>query len=219
MKRFLLISILCFFVLPGFTQETARIFGIITGFDNKPVFPASITIPETSFGTVTDENGHFELQIPANQDLELLISYLGYKQVRIPLRLNTGEQYEIKKQLEQSSRNLEEVVIREQQERSTTITRIDIKSLDMLPNISGNIETILLTLPGVASRNELSSQYSVRGGNFDENLVYVNDIEIHRPFLIRSGQQEGLSFVNPSRIFIFDLPTPLSLIVTLISFL
>jgi hypothetical protein len=200
MKRFLLISILCFFVLPGFTQETARIFGIITGFDNKPVFPASITIPETPFGTVTDENGHFELQIPANQDLELLISYLGYKQVHIPLKLQTGEQYEIKRQLEQSSRDLEEVVIREQQERSTTITRIDIKSLEMLPNISGNIETILLTLPGVASRNELSSQYSVRGGNFDENLVYVNDIEIHRPFLIRSGQQEGLSFVNSDMV-------------------
>ena len=78
-----------------------------------------------------------------------------------------------------------------------TMMRIPIKDINLLPSASGSFEAILKTMPGVSSNNELSSQYSVRGGNFDENLVYVNDIEIYRPFLIRSGQQEGLSFINP----------------------
>ena len=78
--------------------------------------------------------------------------------------------------------------------------KLNPKQAQLLPSISGGIEDLIKTLPGVSSNNELSSQYTVRGGNFDENLVYVNGIEIYRPFLIRSGQQEGLSFLNPSLV-------------------
>ena len=84
--------------------------------------------------------------------------------------------------------------------RVDNIERISVRHLGQLPNVSGSFEELLKTLPGVSSSNELSSQYSVRGGNFDENLVYVNGIEIYRPLLIRSGQQEGLSFVNPDLV-------------------
>ena len=200
MKRFLLYFFICFVPLWGFSQETARVHGTLTGSEGRPIFPASIAIPGTQYGTVSNERGRFELEVPANEEITLVISFLGYKQEQVQLSLEPGEQFEIIRQMEPEIRDLDEVIIRDQQERSSSITRIDIKTLDMLPNVSGNIETILLTLPGVTSRNELSSQYSVRGGNFDENLVYVNDIEIQRPFLIRSGQQEGLSFINPDMV-------------------
>ncbi len=81
-----------------------------------------------------------------------------------------------------------------------SISRIEPKSIKTLPSAFGDFNKVLTTLPGVVSNNELSSTYSVRGGNFDENLVYVNGIEVYRPFLVRSGQQEGLSFVNPDLV-------------------
>jgi len=197
--RFLYILLLC---LPSlvYCQETAWVWGRITDTEDLPVFPASIAIPGTPYGTVTNEDGRFELEIPSAQALNLIISFLGYTQAEVPLNLVPGERLEINPVLEQSAQDLDEVTVREQYDRNTTITRIDIKTLDMLPTVSGNIESILSTLPGVSTRNELSSQYSVRGGNFDENLVYVNDIEIHRPFLVRSSQQEGMSFVNPDMV-------------------
>ncbi len=197
--RILFIMFCCMPIL-AYAQETAFIKGRVTDKSKAPIFPTSIAIPGTSYGTVTDENGLFELEIPANEDLILSISYLGFKQVNLKLRLLPGQTREIEQVLTESLQALNEVTIREQNERSTTINRIDIKTLDMLPNVSGNFESILSTMPGVSSRSELSSQYSVRGGNFDENLVYVNLVEIHRPFLVRSGQQEGLSFINPDMV-------------------
>ncbi|MEZ5147561.1 MAG: Plug domain-containing protein [Bacteroidales bacterium] len=86
--------------------------------------------------------------------------------------------------------------VQDEKIRTSNLKRIDPKVAVNVPTSSDRISTLIKTQPGVSSSNELSSQYSVRGGNFDENLVYVNDIEIYRPFLVRSGQQEGLSFVN-----------------------
>ncbi|HEC43135.1 MAG TPA: TonB-dependent receptor [Bacteroides sp.] len=191
-----------FLLLPALAQaqETAHVYGKVTGTDQAPIFPANIAIPGTSYGTVTDENGNFELEVPAGEDIVIVFSFIGYRQIRVSRKLSANQRIEINQILEQTSLNLDEVTVMEQYDRTTTITRIDIKTLDMLPNVSGNIESILATLPGVSSQNELSSQYSVRGGNYDENLVYVNDIEIHRPFLIRSSQQEGMSFVNPDLV-------------------
>ncbi len=194
---------LFFLCLPMFiqAQESAWVFGKITAeVDQSPVFLANIAIPGTAFGTVTDENGNYELKVPAREDIVIVISFLGYSQVKVPLKLSPSERRDINRELEQTTQDLNEVTVMEKYDRTTTITRIDIKTLDMLPNVSGNIESILATMPGVSAQNELSSQYSVRGGNFDENLVYVNDIEIHRPFLIRSSQQEGMSFVNPDLV-------------------
>jgi hypothetical protein len=181
-------------------QQTALVSGFITGADGAPVFPANVAVPGTPYGTVTDETGFFELEVPAGEHFTLIISFVGYRQEEVPLRLSPGESVEINRVLIQTAQDLDEVTVREAYERNTTITRIDIKTLDMLPTVSGGVESILSTLPGVSNRNELSSQYSVRGGNYDENLVYVNDIEIHRPFLIRSSQQEGMSFINPDLV-------------------
>ena len=98
--------------------------------------------------------------------------------------------------LQQDVRSIKEVSVSARQERASTFHRIDVEELNYMPTTTGKVEAIIKSQAGVSSNNELSSQYSVRGGNFDENLVYVNDIEIYRPFLVRSGQQEGLSFVN-----------------------
>jgi len=91
-----------------------------------------------------------------------------------------------------------DVIARRRQ--SSTIDYVDPSRYRLMPNTSGNIESLLITFAGVSQNNELSSQYNVRGGNFDENIVYVNGTEIYRPLLIRAGQQEGLSFVNPDMV-------------------
>jgi hypothetical protein len=185
---------------PVHAQQAARVNGRISGTDGSPIFPANVAVPGTQYGTVTDETGAYSLELPAGEAFTLVISYIGYRQEEVRLKLSPGEVLEINRVLVQTAQDLGEVTVRESSERNTTITRIDIKTLDMLPTVSGGVESILATLPGVSNRNELSSQYSVRGGNYDENLVYVNDIEIHRPFLIRSSQQEGMSFINPDLV-------------------
>lgn len=200
MKSGLLYMLLLCLPALSWAQETAWIYGRISAPDSTPIFPASVAVPGTAYGTVTGEDGSYELEVPADQEIVLVISFLGYRQEEIPLRLDPGQRFELSRSLEPMAKDLDEVTVREQYDRSTTLTRIDIKTLDMLPNVTGGIESILSTLPGVSTRDELSSQYSVRGGNYDENLVYVNDIEIHRPFLIRSSQQEGMSFINPDLV-------------------
>jgi hypothetical protein len=176
------------------------IWGKITDPDGKPVFPASITIKGTSRGTVTDENGLYELVIPSGKDIQITFSCLGFDQSHERITGTPGAFIEINKTLQIATQILEEVTISEDLDRSSAITRINIKTLDYIPATTGSVEAIIKTLPGVVSTSELSSQYSVRGGSFDENLVYVNDIEIFRPFLIRSGQQEGMSFINSDMV-------------------
>ena len=96
-------------------------------------------------------------------------------------------------------KKIQEITISKKRENDNLVN-LEPKLADRLPSIGGSVETLIKTLPGVSNNNELSSQYSVRGGNFDENLVYVNGIEIMRPFLVKSGEQEGLSFVNSDMV-------------------
>lgn len=156
----------------------------------------NLAMEGTSQGTTTNEQGFFRLRVPANKDITIGISYLGYAPERIPMRLVNNETRVLEITLHPTAQSLPDVEVVDRQILSTGITRIDPKLVTILPGPSANIEGLIKTLPGVSSASELSSQYSVRGGNFDENLVYVNGIEIYRPFLVRSGQQEGLSFLN-----------------------
>jgi hypothetical protein len=185
-------SILC--------QEEVAIIGHIYDEKGRPIAMANIVAEGNSLGTVTDQAGNYILRFPAPGLYTLRFSCLGYSTETDTIKLNATGTKEINKVLYVSIKKIDEVFINGNIERTSNLTRIDTKALALLPNTSGNIETLLKTMPGVSSNNELSSQYSVRGGNFDENLVYVNDIEIYRPFLIRSGQQEGLSFINPDLV-------------------
>jgi len=177
-------------------QEKAMVYGKISDEKGKPLELVNVAISGLPGGTVTDRKGNFELEVPANLEIFVAISFVGYEKEVEEVNLKPEERLEVNKSLKPSYTELPQIEIQDDQIRSTNLVRIDPKIAFTIPTASDGIPTLLKTLPGVSSGNELSSQYSVRGGNFDENLVYVNDIEIYRPFLIRSGQQEGLSFVN-----------------------
>jgi hypothetical protein len=130
----------------------------------------------------------------------LNFSAVGYEPIEMIVKALQGERKKIKVTLRIAISEIEGVSVISTQRKFGNIEQIDHRVIEFIPDASGSFEAILKTLPGVSSANELSSQYSVRGGNFDENLVYVNDIEIYRPFLIRSGQQEGLSFINSDMV-------------------
>ncbi len=195
-----LITLLLFISINTLGQKTAFIFGNITDKNHKAVELVNVSAFGYSGGTTTDKNGYYELTIPADKEISLIISCVGYKTERLNILLHHGTKKEINKILLISTTELPDFEIKDNRIRKTNLTRIDPKEATFIPTISGGIEDLIKTLPGVSSSNELSSQYSVRGGNFDENLVYVNGIEIYRPFLIRSGQQEGLSFLNSSLV-------------------
>ncbi len=181
------------------TTKTAKITGIVTEVDtNLPLQFANVYVQQTEKGTSTNAKGEFQILVPANTDVVLRCSYINYETQNIRIFVNENETKNINIALKIKS--IKEVVIQGRESDSRTgIQRIDPKISTALANPSGNFEMILQSF-GAKNNNELSSQYSVRGGNFDENLVYVNDVEIYRPLLTRSGQQEGLSFINPNMV-------------------
>ncbi len=162
-------------------------------------FPSvDVTVDKLQIGTSTEEDGSYTLEVPANRSLEIRFSYLNSVQKTFTIPpIEPGEAYTIDLVLP-SVLNLQPVEIRENQNlNKTNLEKIDPKKTETLPSSSGSgVQTLIKTLPGVSSTNELSSSYSVRGGNYDENMVYINDVEIYRPFLVNAGQQEGLSIVN-----------------------
>lgn len=197
--RYILICFLLGVFCLAKSQVTERVFiGRVSDEAGTPLFLVSISVEGTRYGTVTDEEGGFELRWPAASTGRLVVSFLGY----MPQYFNPDSlpQTMATIRLKTDIKAVEAIQVYSDLSRSGGLTHLETRSLEYLPNPSGNIETLLKTLPGVSSNNELSSQYSVRGGNFDENLVYVNDIEVFRPLLIRSGQQEGLSFVNSDMV-------------------
>lgn len=201
-NRFFILLFLFFLVHDKVVSQnlTARVYGIVLGQDKKPVSGVSVGILGSSIGAVTNSDGEFSLTVPSNQEINIVFSYIGFETVSEKLILAEGERKEIRKIMVASLTPLPNVTIRDQRERGN-VMRIDPKTVEEIPNPTGNFETILKSLgSGIVSNNELSSEYSVRGGNYDENLVYVNDVEIYRPQLVRSGLQEGLSFINPDLV-------------------
>ena len=182
-------------------SNNATVFGKVNDPKGQPLELVNVSIKGFPIGTVTDRKGNFLLRVPAQKRVILVFSSIGYETIEKSLYARVEQRIEINIELNESSEQLDEVTISQRQNRQANITRIDPGFTDLIPDAAtGGVEALIKTLPGVSSNNELSSQYSVRGGNFDENLVYVNDIEIYRPFLIRSGQQEGLSFINSNMV-------------------
>ncbi len=180
----------------SFSQGKATIKGKISDKSGRPLNGVNVSVFGEPGGVASDGKGMYELQVSAGKNIEIVFSFIGYNTVKISVIIEAGAVKEIDQQMEISSTPLPAVEIKDAQFRKSNFIRIDPKTISQIPNVSGSFEAVLKTLPGVVSNNELSSQYSVRGGNYDENLVYVNDVEIYRPFLVRSGQQEGLSFIN-----------------------
>jgi hypothetical protein len=196
------ITILVFILFPLtlLSQQTGVIFGKISDSSGQPVYNANIALSEHAGGTTTNKSGTYELRIPANKPVLISISFIGYEIAPFEVTVKPGERKEVNKTLSSTATQLASIEVKDQQIRKSTFNRLDPKSVTFIPSMNSSIEDLIKTMPGVSSRNELSSQYSVRGGNYDENLVFVNDIEVYRPFLIRSGQQEGQSFLNPDLV-------------------
>lgn len=180
----------------GLSQELGEIYGTITDDQNNPVPLANISISNQAGGTISKMDGTYQLKIPANKDIIVVFSFVGFNTSYIKVRIKGGERKELNRKLTPSTTELPSFVITDEKIRTSTLTPLDPKLAKAIPSPSGGLEALVKTFAGVTSNNELSSQYSVRGGNYDENLVYVNDVEIYKPFLVRSGQQEGLSFLN-----------------------
>jgi len=194
--------ILFLLFLPGgwaFCQE-ARVKGLVQDAAGAPIEFANVAVKGTTSGTSTARDGSFELKIPAGKDVLLMVSVLGFVTDSVMLNLKTGETRQLGIKLKPSTTELETIEVKDQQLKTNAFSRIDPKSITYIPTINASVEDLIKTMPGVTSRNELSSQYSVRGGSYDENLVFVNDIEIYRPYLVRSSQQEGQSFLNPDLV-------------------
>ena len=186
-----------FFLFASFISNAQTIKGKISDVKNIPLPAVNISIIDLKGGITSDNNGFYSISIKPNRSHVVAYSFVGYQteKVRIPM-LKKGQEYVLNIILKESNTLLDDIIVKDQKSRKNNLSRIKTKHVEVIPGSSGGIESVLKTLPGVSSANELSSQYSVRGGNFDENLVYVNGIEVYRPFLIHSGQQEGLSFVN-----------------------
>ncbi len=188
--------LLCLFIYcSGISQNSAIVVGQLKENETKPIELVNVSVPEAGIVTTTNKEGRFKLIVPANKNITIVFSHLEFETIKLHYILQPGEKKEISQMLKRNVRELPNVEIIDKSRESPSFIQIESKNIYQVPTLSGGVEALLKTM-GASSNNELSSQYSVRGGNFDENLVYVNDIEIYRPFLVRSGQQEGLSFIN-----------------------
>lgn len=176
----------------------AKVAGIVLDENNKPV--ENVNVSYQSKSSITDKNGFYEIVVPANQKVILVFTHVSLKSITATLQLKPNEEFEFHVMMNDKADQLNEVIITNDKRRVEGITTITPETIRLNPSANGGIESVLKSLPGVNSNNELSTQYAVRGGNYDENLVYVDEIEVYRPFLIRSGQQEGLSFTNTAMV-------------------
>ncbi|MDD4514512.1 TonB-dependent receptor [Massilibacteroides sp.] len=178
-------------------QGRIKITGNVRDGDGNPLELVIVQVKNTLIGAMTDDKGAYSLSMAPGDSVTLVFSCLGYNKAEriIPkatqdMRLNVQMNY--------TALQLGEVSVTAIRKQTSTLESVDAEKIRLLPDpAGGSIESLVVTFAGVTSSNELSSQYSVRGGSYDENIVYVNGIEVFRPLLIRSGQQEGLSFTNP----------------------
>ncbi|NOQ92533.1 MAG: TonB-dependent receptor plug domain-containing protein, partial [Flavobacteriaceae bacterium] len=176
--------------------QTATIKGKVFDDAGNPIENVSVSNGNT--GTTTDKFGSYNLKISSGTNINILFSHISYNSYTKRVRIPKGKTLQFSPKLHFKTEKIDEVIIKDEKKNAEGITNIKTETISKLPSANNSIESVLKTLPGVNFNNELSTQYNVRGGSFDENLVYVNGIEVYRPFLIRSGQQEGLSFVNPN---------------------
>ncbi|MCU7550051.1 TonB-dependent receptor [Chitinophagaceae bacterium LB-8] len=180
-------------------KKTAVVSGKVVNENEEPLSAVSVTILGQQTGIATNDSGLFRLKVPADKAFALVFSYSGYRQVQQNFILNEGEEEYVTIHLQLSSETLKEVIVSDQRDRTEIgLIRPNPKSVLQLPTPVTGVESMIKVFVG--SNNELTSQYNVRGGSYDENLIYVNDFEIFRPYLVRSGQQEGLSFINPEMV-------------------
>jgi len=189
--------ILSFFCLTAAAQKkSASVSGKIVDENDNAIPAVSISILGKATGEISSDSGTFRIKVPAEKAFALVFSYTGYEEMQKGFLLSNGEEEKVTIKMQHGIKMMDTVTVGDQRARTEIgLTKINPKNSFALPTPGAGIEKLIQSLVG--SNNELTSQYSVRGGNYDENLIYINDFEIFRPYLVRSGQQEGLSFINP----------------------
>ncbi len=189
--------LLLLITVTAFSQtKSAFISGRVVDENDNPISKVSVVILGRQSGTTTNDTGYFRIKVPASKSFGIVFSFTGYNELQKNFYLSIDEEEKVTIQMERGSQTLKTVEVSTEKERTETgLVKINPKNAITLPSTTGGVEALIKILVG--SNNELTSQYSVRGGNYDENLMYINDFEVFRPYLVRSGQQEGLSFINP----------------------
>lgn len=194
----LVLSAICLLIFSSFSFGQTRIYGNITDPSGKPVDGVRIGVGD--YYTLSNDSGYYELDLVHGKRLLVYFLSFGYEPDTLYIGLAKNEQKELNRMLFLIPNILDEVSLVDRKGRFDGQVQVGVKSIESFVGPNSGVEGIIKTLPGVSSYSELSSQYSVRGGNFDENLVYVNGIEVYRPFLVRNGQQEGMSFINSAMV-------------------
>ena len=190
----IILSLLC--ISAAAQKKIAYVSGRVMDENENTIANASVIILGKPTGIISNDSGYFRIKVPAEKSFALIFSYTGYAETQINFLLSDKEEEKVTVKMQRMGRTLNTVLVGDERERKELgLTKINPKNALVLPSTVGGIEGLIKILVG--SNNELTSQYSVRGGNYDENLIYINDFEIFRPYLVRSGQQEGLSFINP----------------------
>ena len=191
----IILLFLCLLYAGNAMGQSFTLQGKVSDQDGNPIELASIMVASQGKITMSNLKGEFSMQLQSEDSVKVRFSMLGYKSKVRVLRRPQGKQT---LQIQLSSDNeMQEVVVQAKVQQHGTTEEIKVEATKRNPSVSGNVvEEILQTQAGVSTHSELSSQYNVRGGTFDENSVYINNVEVYRPFLVRSGQQEGLSVIN-----------------------
>jgi len=192
---FLIINISLSFVV--FAQKTIKISGKVSDNQKRAIEMANVSIFGTSIGTSSDSKGYFSINYTGKSPVQITCSHLSYSTFDTLIYFTGKKQIQLNIQLRKKDKELQVINITDKSSAEAGITKISPKIINSIPQVSGNsIQSMIKSLPGVASVNEMSSSYSVRGGNFDENLVYINGFEVFRPVLVQAGKQEGLDMAN-----------------------
>ena len=199
MVRNIILSLLFCLPLCSLQAQEFTLTGRVVDTNDSPIELASVSCLGQGKATMTDLKGHFSITLHSADSVAVKFSMIGYKSKTRILRRPRGKQTLRITLFPMDA--LSEVIVTEKRRQTTATEQIDVKNLKNNPSASGNaVEELIQQQAGVSTHNELSSQYNVREGSFDENSVYINNVEIYRPLLIRSGQQEGLSIINPDMV-------------------
>jgi hypothetical protein len=196
MRAFAALVLSLFFLHTSAQKRFATVSGTAIDDNENPIPGVSVIILGKTTGTATNDSGFFIIKVPAEKSLALTFSHAGYRSFEKGFYLSDTEKEDVIIKLEKNNKILDTVVVSDNVNRTDVgFTKINPKNAFFSPSPTGGVEGLIKSLVG--SGNELTSQYSVRGGNYDENLVYINDFEIFRPYLVNNAQQEGLSLINP----------------------
>lgn len=199
-QRYILLTGILAATVIAAAAANVKISGTVTDEKNEPLEFVTIRIAGRQLGTTSGLDGKYTISVPEADTIRVLFTCIGYEESTRRL-IDAKNEVTLNVKMSPASYTLGQIEVTDYQKQTGSIQKLDNSGYRLAPDVNGgSIESLLTTMAGVNSNNEMSSQYSVRGGTYDENSVYINGIEVYRPQLVSSGQQEGLSIVNPDMV-------------------